>query len=170
MHIYDTDDAAPLVSPFITGKRSSGLHGVNRTNASNIPTKRMRTSAVAARQRAAGVAAPFLSGSAVHLARSDISSCETSQQDEMSMIVEGSSMSGKFTDVDSNGAFIRSQMVVDGVDSPLKSKKKKKARTSNGGHSASAAFDVGPKDYSAVYYYLLSQNQDLALIKQFSQC
>ena len=164
MHIYDTDDAAPLLSPSITGKRSSGIHGVNRTNASNIPTKRMRTSAVAARQRAAGVAATFLLGSAVHLARSDISSCETSQLDEMSMIVEGSSMSGKFTDVDSNGAFIRSQMVVDGVDSPVKSKKKKKARTSNVAHSASAAFDVGPKVYSALYYYLLSQNQDVALI------
>lgn len=133
----------PLVSPLVTGKRSSGvLGGANPTNRGSIPTKRMRTSAVAARQRAAGGTGPLVSIPLAHLARSDISSCETnSQQDEMTALLEGSSVSGRATDVDSNGAFMRNNLAVDGVDSPFKSKKKKKTRHFIGGHVASIGCD-----------------------------
>jgi hypothetical protein len=103
----------------------------------------MRTSAVASRQRAAGVAASLPSGSVTPLTRSDISSCETSQQDDMSMVGEGPC--GKVADVDSSVAFLRSMVAMDVVDSPLKTKKKKKCKTSNGPYNGSAAFDVSPK-------------------------
>ena len=103
----------------------------------------MRTSAVAARQRAAGAAGPLVSGSAAHLGRSDISSGDTtSQQDEITTIIEGSSVSGRVTDAESTGAFMRSNMTADGVDSPLKIKKKKKSRPVTVGHSASTSYDV----------------------------
>ncbi|MCO5597472.1 hypothetical protein L7F22_051550 [Adiantum nelumboides] len=128
----------PLVSPLVTGKRSSGFLGGNQSNRGSIPTKRMRTSAVAARQRAAGGTGPLVSIPVAHLTRSDISSCETnSQQDEMTGFLEGSSVSGRATDVDSSGAFARNNLAVDGVDSPFKSKKKKKIRPL-GGHAGSA--------------------------------
>eukprot|EP00250_Pteridium_aquilinum_P009079 c18428_g1_i1 orf=308-4633(+) len=130
----------PLVSPLVTGKRSSGFLGGNQTIRGSIPTKRMRTSAT--RQRAAGGTGPLVSIPVAHLTRSDISSCETnSQQDEMTALLEGSSVSGRATDVDSNGAFVRTNLGVDGVDSPFKSKKKKKTRHFNGGHAASAVCD-----------------------------
>jgi hypothetical protein len=125
-----------FLSPVVTGKRHSGFHG-------SIPIKRMRTSAVASRQRAAGAAGPLVSGSAAHLGRSDISSGDTnSQQDEFATMIEGSSVLGRFTDAESSGAFMRSNMTADGVDSPVKNKKKKKIRPSNGGHSVSASYDV----------------------------
>jgi hypothetical protein len=144
-----------FLSPVVTGKRHSGFHG-------SIPIKRMRTSAVASRQRAAGAAGPpLLSGSAAHLGRSDISSGDTnSQQDEFATMIEGSSVSGRVTDAESTGAFMRSNMTADGVDSPVKNKKKKKSRPSNGGHSVSASYDVCSSFFllGAPYYYLLSYN------------
>ncbi|KAI5068123.1 hypothetical protein GOP47_0016468 [Adiantum capillus-veneris] len=128
----------PLVSPLVTGKRSSGYLGGNQPHRGSIPTKRMRTSAVAARQRAAGGTGPLVSIPVAHLTRSDISSCDTnSQQDEMTGLLEGSSVSGRATDVDSSGAFARNSIAVDGVDSPFKSKKKKKPRHL-AGHAGSA--------------------------------
>jgi hypothetical protein len=89
------------------------------------------------------VAASLPSGSATPLTRSDISSCETSQQEEMSTVGEGSC--GKVADVHLSVAFLRSMVATDVVDSPLKIKKKKKCKTSNGPYNGSAAIDVGPK-------------------------
>ncbi|KAH6557561.1 hypothetical protein KP509_1Z107100 [Ceratopteris richardii] len=133
--------AGSLASPLITGKRTSGFFGGSQMNRGSIPTKRMRTSAVAARQRAAGGTGPLVSIPVSHLARSDISSCETnSQQDELTGFLEGSSVSGRATDVDSHGAFARNSMAADGVDSPFKSKRKKKTRHF-GGHAGLARYD-----------------------------
>ncbi|XP_057842837.2 chromatin modification-related protein EAF1 B isoform X2 [Cryptomeria japonica] len=134
-NMAETITGIPLTT--MNGKRTASSANLNA--GAPIPTKRIRSSTIAARQRAAGSLSGGTTGASGHANKTDVSSGDTSSlQEEYNTLIEGS-QSRKSMDIDTCGKSLHS----DGVDISLKTKKKKKSKLFGMGPSSTAMDTAG---------------------------
>eukprot|EP01018_Ginkgo_biloba_P025815 Gb_03424 [translate_table: standard] len=130
---------ASIPSPLTTGKRT--LPSGN-SNVGVIPTKRIRSSTVAARQRAAGSLSAGTTSALALATKTDASSGDTSSLQEEFNTFVGGSQPRKNIDIDPSRAYGK-HFHFDGADVSVKYKKKKKSKHFGMGASSTAVDTAG---------------------------
>lgn len=133
----ETNNGIPL--PVSTGKRA--LPSAN-LNIGSIPTKRIRSSTIAARQRAAGSLSGGTTGASGLANKTDVSSGDTSSLQEDFNTLSGGSQHPKGMDVEPTGA-CGNYWLFDASDVSVKTKKKKKSKHLGTGSSSTAVDTTG---------------------------
>lgn len=133
----ETNNGIPL--PVSTGKRA--LPSAN-LNMGPIPTKRIRSSTIAARQRAAGSLSGGTTGASGLANKTDVSSGDTSSLQEDFNTLSGGSQPPKGMDVEPTGA-CGNYWLFDAADVSVKTKKKKKSKHLGTGSSSTAMDTTG---------------------------
>lgn len=151
----ETNNGIPLTVS--TGKRA--LSSAN-PNIGSIPTKRIRSSTVAARQRAAGSLSGGTTGASGLANKTDVSSGDTSSLQEDFNTFSGGSQPSKGIDVESTGA-CGNHWLFDTADGSVMRKRKKKSKhlgTMSSSTFMDTAGNLGPPGKGLEYEHKWQQD------------